>query len=121
MPAVALFWIDAEDHDFGEGLSCGMLGLYLDLLAFCRRSPVRPMRARLPRPARRICRRCHADLEATRQPTEFFPHFLETPRGDHGPARKMLRPMAESCSARGLVVFDAGPRRETARRRWLAR
>jgi bacillithiol biosynthesis cysteine-adding enzyme BshC len=112
VPAVALFWIDAEDHDWDEVRSCGLLGPDLDVRSVsvgappgANEGPV--ARVRLDESVVAAT----ADLEATLQPTEFSPQVLETLRATYGPGAGMAdafgRWLESLLGARGLIVFDA--------------
>jgi bacillithiol biosynthesis cysteine-adding enzyme BshC len=112
VPAVALFWIDAEDHDWDEVRSCGLLGPDLDVRTVSVGTPpganAGPVaRVRLDESVVAAA----AELEAALQPTEFSPQVLETVRATYGPGTGMAdafgRWLESLLGTRGLIVFDA--------------
>jgi bacillithiol biosynthesis cysteine-adding enzyme BshC len=112
VPAVAVFWIDAEDHDWDEVRSCGLLGADLDVRAVSLGNPpgahAGPVaRVRLDESVNAAI----AELEATLPPSEFSPRVLETLRQAYRPGTGMADAFAQwlesLLGARGLIVFDA--------------
>lgn len=115
VPAVAVFWIDSEDHDWDEVKSCGVLdaGLALTHIAVgnppgAHAGPV--ARVRLDDSASSAL----ASLEAALQATEFTPALLDTLRSIYTPGAGMAeafgRWLESVLGPRGLVVFDAADR-----------
>ncbi len=112
VPVVPVFWIDAEDHDWDEIASCGVLDANDQL----RRVTVAP-----PEGAgdRRVAELRHTDdvsraLEELRQllpPTEFTGPLLESLAADFAPGRGVsdafARWMSRTLGPQGLVVYDA--------------
>ena len=112
VPAVAVFWIDAEDHDWDEVRSCGVLGADLDVRNVSVGNPpgahAGPIaRVRLDDSVNSAI----ADLEATLPATEFSPQVIEALRQAYRPGAGMAEAFAQwleaLLGARGLVVFDA--------------
>jgi bacillithiol biosynthesis cysteine-adding enzyme BshC len=112
VPAVAVFWIDAEDHDWDEVRSCGLLGPDLDVRAVSVGNPpgahAGPVaRVRLDDSVNAAI----AELEATLAPSEFSPRVFETLRQVYRPGTGMADAFAQwleaLLGARGLIVFDA--------------
>jgi len=112
VPAVAVFWIDAEDHDWDEVKACGVLDRELNFREVAL--------GRLPGagdgPVARI--RLDASIEAVIDalaahlaPTEFTPPLLDTIRAAYRPGAGMVDAFARLLDAtlgpRGLIVFDA--------------
>lgn len=112
IPAVAIFWIDSEDHDWNEVKRCGVL----DREMVCRsitlgdppgahQGPV--ARVRLDETATRAL----GELEATLQATEFTPALLGILREAYAPGAGMSdafgRCLESILGSRGLVVYDA--------------
>ncbi|MBI4888825.1 MAG: bacillithiol biosynthesis cysteine-adding enzyme BshC [Acidobacteria bacterium] len=111
-PAVAVFWIDAEDHDWDEVKTCGLLDgdlthaeLSLGTPAGAGEGPV--ARVRLDDSATAVLDRLAALLPAT----EFTPGLLESLRAAYRPGTGMAdafgRWLESVLGARGLIVFDA--------------
>jgi bacillithiol biosynthesis cysteine-adding enzyme BshC len=112
VPAVAVFWIDAEDHDWDEVKSCGVFDEQMN--------PVRIAVGDPPGAHERPVARVHlddsgaaavAELEATLQRTEFSNDLLATLRTAYQPGTGMTHAFGRWLEAvlgpRGLVVFDA--------------
>ena len=112
VPTVAVFWIDAEDHDWDEVKTCTVLDRDLT---------VRPVDVDLPpgQHGAAIARvrldasveTAAAALEAILPPTEFLPGVIEGLRRAYQPGTGMAEAFArwlESLlGARGLVVYDS--------------
>ena len=112
VPAVAVFWIDAEDHDWDEVRSCGLLGADLDVRKVSVGNPpgahAGPVaRVRLDDSVNSAI----ADLQATLPATEFSPALIESLREAYRPGAGMADAFAQWLEAllgpRGLIVFDA--------------
>jgi bacillithiol biosynthesis cysteine-adding enzyme BshC len=112
VPAVAVFWIDAEDHDWDEVKACGLLDGELNFRSVsaghpsgANEGPV--ARVRLDDSATRAI----GELEATLQKTEFSPHVLEALREAYRPGTGMAdafgRWLETALGPRGLIVYDA--------------
>ena len=112
VPAVAVFWIDAEDHDWDEVKACGVLDEELNFgevtlgrLAGAGEGPV--ARVHLDDSIGEAIAALAAHLPAT----EFTPALLETIRAayrpGHGMADAFGRLLETALGPRGLVVFDA--------------
>ena len=111
-PAVAIFWIDAEDHDWDEVKSCGALDADMKLaevtlppLPGAGEGPV--ARVRLDAAAAEAI----DQLAALLAPTEFTPQLLDDLRAAYAPGTGMAeafgRWMETVLGRHGLVVFDA--------------
>jgi bacillithiol biosynthesis cysteine-adding enzyme BshC len=112
VPAVAVFWVDAEDHDWNEVKACGVLDADLRLQSI---SPGDPQGAN-----RGPVARVHLDenitaalsaLEAALPATEFTSGLLEDLRRIYRPGAGMADAFSQwlerVLGSRGLVVFDA--------------
>lgn len=112
VPTVAVFWIDAEDHDWDEVSTCAVLDSDLE-----RRTV---SLGRLPGAGEAPVATVHLDgsvagtidaLAAVLDPTEFSPTLLTHLRGAYRPGLGMAeafgRWMETVLGERGLVVFDA--------------
>jgi bacillithiol biosynthesis cysteine-adding enzyme BshC len=112
VPAVAVFWVDAEDHDWNEVKACGVLDADLGLQSI---SPGDPQGANHGPVARvRLDENITAalsQLEATLPATEFTPGLLEDLRRIYRPGAGMADAFSQwlerVLGSRGLVVFDA--------------
>lgn len=112
IPVVAIFWIDAEDHDWAEVATCGVLDRGLAL---------RPITLPAPPGAGHLrVADIHLDASITAAvdalaealaPTEFTPGLLRDLRAIYRPGAGMTeafgRWMDQLLGPRGLVVFDA--------------
>ncbi len=112
VPAVAVFWIDAEDHDWDEVKSCGLLDAELNLLAVAAGNP--PGAHQGPVARVRVDESAAATLDALAaalQPTEFTPGVLEALRQayQHGAgwADAFGTWLESVLGPRGLVVYDS--------------
>ena len=111
-PVVAIFWIDAEDHDWQEVRECAVLDAEDGLHAISAGDP----------PGAQVAAVGHVrldesigdtlrTLEATLPPTEFTSHLLEGLRRAYQPGVSM----ADACARwldtvlgpRGLIVYNA--------------
>jgi len=110
--AVAVFWIDAEDHDWDEVKSCGVLDSSLAHRTIAIGDPpgaqVEPVaRVRLDASIGDAL----AELAATLPETEFTAPMLETLRTAYDPGVGMAdafgRWMESVLGARGLVVYNS--------------
>jgi bacillithiol biosynthesis cysteine-adding enzyme BshC len=112
VPAVAVFWIDAEDHDWDEVKSCGVLDAALAHriisvgdLPGAHREPV--ARVRLDDSIERAM----AELGTVLPKTEFSSSMFETLRAAYqagaGMADAFGRWMESVLGTRGLVVYDS--------------
>ena len=112
VPAVAVFWIDAEDHDWDEVKSCGVLDASLARHAVTAGDPqgahVEPV-ARLQLDAT-IDAAIH-ELTAALPQTEFTESLIASIRAAYVPGAGMVdafgRWMEWVLGTRGLVVFDS--------------
>ena len=112
IPAVAVFWIDAEDHDWDEVKSCGVLDGSLAHRTITIGNPpgaqVEPVaRVRLDGSIGAAL----AELAATLPATEFTAPMLETLRTAYDPGVGMAdafgRWMESVLGPRGLIVFNS--------------
>ena len=112
VPTVAVFWIDAEDHDWNEVQSCGVLNTDLEL--------VRMALGRLPGAGEGPVAHIRLDnsieqavtmLAATVPATEFTPGLVDALRAAYAPGAGMVeafgRWLETWLGPRGLVVFDS--------------
>ncbi len=112
VPAVAVFWIEAEDHDWDEVRSCTVLTADLE----CRTIALPERPAGEPVPVASIGLDDHiggalAELEQALPPTEFRDALLADLRAAYQPGTGMAeafgRWMERVLGERGLVVYDA--------------
>lgn len=115
VPAVAIFWIDAEDHDWNEVKSCGVLDAELTPLSIAAGDPAGAHDG----PVARV----HLDESVTAAvdalanalpPTEFTSALLDDLRGAYCPGAGMVdafaRWLEQLLGPRGLIVFDSSDR-----------
>jgi bacillithiol biosynthesis cysteine-adding enzyme BshC len=112
VPTVAVFWIDAEDHDWDEVKACSVLDAEMKPLAIAAGDP--PHAHAGPVARVRLDESVNAAisaLEAAIPATEFTPAMLERLRGAYAPGAGMVdafgRWLESLLGSRGLVVFDA--------------
>jgi bacillithiol biosynthesis cysteine-adding enzyme BshC len=112
VPAVAIFWIDSEDHDWDEVRHCGVLDA--DLTA--RTIELSDVPGANHAPVARVCldesiTAAVNDLEAALQPTEFTAELLTSVRRAYAPGVGMAdafgRWIESVLGSQGLVVYDA--------------
>ena len=112
VPAVAVFWIDAEDHDWDEVKSCRVLDSELKVLSIAAGDPSgagnEPVaRVRLDDAVVAAL----SALESALPTTEFTPALLDSLRAVYCPGTGMAdafgRWLEQTLGSRGLVVFDA--------------
>ena len=112
VPAVAIFWIEAEDHDWNEVRSCGVLdadlaprGVQLADLPGANQGPV--ARVRLDDSVSAAV----TELEASLQATEFTPELVAGLRAAYTPGAGMADAFGQWLESvlgpQGLVVYDA--------------
>jgi bacillithiol biosynthesis cysteine-adding enzyme BshC len=112
VPAVAIFWIDAEDHDWDEVRSCAVLDgglarkrVTLADLPGAHNGPVAGVRLDAS------IDQAIAELEASLQTTEFTPQIIGQLRtaytAGHGMAEAFGRWLDAVLGPRGLIVYDA--------------
>ncbi|MBI3046876.1 MAG: bacillithiol biosynthesis cysteine-adding enzyme BshC [Acidobacteria bacterium] len=112
VPAVALFWIDAEDHDWDEVKACGVLDAELNF--------AEGTLGRRPGAGEGPVARVRLDASiaeavgalASRLPaTEFSPSVIEAVRAAYRPGNGMVDAFGQLLESilgpRGLIVFDA--------------
>jgi bacillithiol biosynthesis cysteine-adding enzyme BshC len=111
VPAVAVFWIDAEDHDWDEVKQCGVLDSDLNLQHIAVGNPPGAHQG----PVARVALDASAEvafetLRATLPATEFTPELLESLRKIYSPGAGMAdafgRWLESVLGPQGLVVFD---------------
>ena len=112
VPTVAIFWVDAEDHDWDEVKSCGLLDADLDLAQVALDDP--PGAGHGPVARVQLDDGIDAAMAAlaSRLPaTEFSPALLEAVRRAYRPGVGMAQAfgawLESLLGPRGLVVFDA--------------
>ena len=112
VPAVPIFWIDAEDHDWDEVKGCGTLDADSNLVHLSVGNPP----GAHEKPVARVMlddsvEAAVAQLAATLPPTEFTLSLIETLRSAYAPGAGMAQAFGRWLEAvlgpRGLVVFDA--------------
>lgn len=112
VPAVAVFWIDAEDHDWAEIAACGVLGRDHSL----RRIAVDAPEGAGERPVASLVygeavARAIDELAATLPATEFTPALVEGLRAAYRPGRGVADAFGawldQVLGPHGLVVYDA--------------
>ena len=112
VPAVAVFWIDAEDHDWDEVKQVGVFdadlaphAIAIGDLAGAHQGPV--ARVRLDESIEQAV----AELQRLLPPGEFTPDLLGSLRSAYAPGAGMAeafgRWLESLLGPRGLVVFDA--------------
>jgi bacillithiol synthase len=112
VPAVPVFWIDAEDHDWDEVKACGLLDAELNLLSVAVSDP----EGANERPVARIqldesVRSAVADLEAALPSTEFTADLVEQIRRAYRPGAGVAEAfgtwLESILGPKGLVVWDS--------------
>jgi bacillithiol biosynthesis cysteine-adding enzyme BshC len=112
VPAVAIFWVEAEDHDWDEVRRCGVL----DTELACRTIELTEMPGANQGPVARVqlddsIAAAVAELEATLQTTEFSSDLLAGLRAAYAPGTGMAdafgRWLESVLGPRGLIVYDA--------------
>ena len=115
VPAVPIFWIDAEDHDWDEVRSCGLLDAHLGLVGIAVSDPEganeRPV-AGMTLDDSAV--RAIADLEAVLPRTEFTPDLIDQLRRAYRPGVGMADAFGQLLEGvlgpKGLVVYDSSDR-----------
>jgi bacillithiol synthase len=112
VPTVAVFWIDAEDHDWDEVKACSVLDTEMKPLAIAAGDP--PHSHSGPVARVRLDESVNAAvsaLEAALPGTEFTPAMLDGLRRAYAPGTGMAdafgRWLESVLGSRGLIVFDA--------------
>ena len=112
VPTVAVFWIDAEDHDWDEVKSCSVLDADMKPLAIAAGDP--PQAHSGPVARVRLDESVNAAISAleTAMPgTEFTPALIDGLRRAYAPGTGMAdafgRWLETVLGPRGLIVFDA--------------
>jgi bacillithiol biosynthesis cysteine-adding enzyme BshC len=112
VPAVAIFWIDAEDHDWNEVKSCGVLDADMNLAEVT----LPPLPGAGDGPVARVRLTDASDaaieeLESLLAPTEFTPQLIDRLRAAYTPGTGMAdafgRWIETVLGRHGLVVFDS--------------
>jgi bacillithiol biosynthesis cysteine-adding enzyme BshC len=112
VPAVAVFWIDAEDHDWDEVKACSVLDAEMKPLSIAAGDPPHAhagpvARVRLDES---VTAAINA-LEAAMPATEFTPAIVDDLRQAYAPGTGMAeafgRWLERLLGSRGLIVFDA--------------
>jgi len=112
VPAVAVFWIDAEDHDWDEVRSCSLL----DAALAARTVSLEPRESGDPLPVAASCldpasARVLDEIEQLLPATEFRASVMDELRRAYAPGVSMAhafgRWMESVLGDRGLVVFDS--------------
>jgi bacillithiol synthase len=115
VPAVPVFWIDAEDHDWDEVKSCGLLDAELNLLQIALSDP----EAANERPVAGMklddsAPRAVEEIEAALPRTEFTPDLIDQLRRAYRPGAGMADAFGELLETvlgpKGLVVYDSSDR-----------
>ncbi|HUR32266.1 MAG TPA: bacillithiol biosynthesis cysteine-adding enzyme BshC [Vicinamibacterales bacterium] len=112
VPAIAIFWIDAEDHDWNEVRSCTVFDA--SLTAHNISLPAQPAGEHAPVATVHLDSTITAaldELEHILPPTEFRPALMADLRAAYAEGRGMAdafgRWMERVLGDRGLVVYDA--------------
>ena len=112
VPTVAVFWIDAEDHDWDEVASCGVFDAELNLVRIALGHP--PGAGEGPVARVRLddsVSAAVATLTSTLQGTESTPAILEAIGRTYRPGAGMAEAFGQwlelLLGLRGLVVFDS--------------
>ena len=112
VPTVAVFWIDAEDHDWDEVKSCSVLDAEMRPLAIAAGDP--PQAHSGPVARVRLDESVNAAisaLETSIPATEFTPTLIDGLRRAYAPGTGMAdafgRWLETVLGPRGLIVFDA--------------
>jgi bacillithiol biosynthesis cysteine-adding enzyme BshC len=112
VPAVAVFWIDAEDHDWDEVKSCGLLDGEMQVRTVSAGHP--PGANEQPVARVRLDDAVLAalgELEAALQTSEFSPQVLQELRDTYRPGTGMVDAFGQwlerILGPRGLVVYDS--------------
>jgi bacillithiol biosynthesis cysteine-adding enzyme BshC len=112
VPAVAIFWIDAEDHDWDEVRACSIFDSALDARSVA--LPARPAGDHVPVATVHLDHTITAALDELEQllpPTEFRPAIMADLRTAYAEGRGMAdafgRWMERVLGERGLIVYDA--------------
>ena len=112
VPAVAIFWIDAEDHDWDEVRGCTVLDGQLAARNIA--LPGRPVADHAPVATVSLDSSITAALDELEQllpPTEFRPALMDDLRAAYAEGRGMAdafgRWMERVLGHRGLIVYDA--------------
>ncbi len=112
VPAIPIFWIDSEDHDWDEVKSCGLLDEDLNLLHVSAADPPGANERSVAHVTlEEAVRATVASLEAALPRTEFTPDILDRIRQAYSPGSGMAHAFAQWMESvlgpKGLVVFDA--------------
>jgi bacillithiol biosynthesis cysteine-adding enzyme BshC len=109
---VPIFWIDAEDHDWDEIASCGVLDPTFELRTIGVAAP--PGAGELPVGRLRYTEAIGGAIDllhATLPPTEYTPQLIESLRADYASGTPVPeafgRWLERTLGPFGLVVFDA--------------
>jgi bacillithiol biosynthesis cysteine-adding enzyme BshC len=119
VPTVPVFWIDAEDHDWDEVRSCGVLDGELNLADITIGTP--PGAGEAPVARVRLddsVRQAIDEAVARLQPTEFTRVVVDGLRSAYAPGSSMVeafgRWLESILGPHGLVVFDSSDPRAKA-------
>jgi bacillithiol biosynthesis cysteine-adding enzyme BshC len=112
VPTVAVFWIDAEDHDWDEVKTCGVLGRDLSFVEITLGQL--PGAGERPVASVRLDDSIGAAIDALEEhlpATEFTPTLLDTIRATYQPGATIVdafgRLLDATLGSRRLIVFDA--------------
>jgi bacillithiol biosynthesis cysteine-adding enzyme BshC len=116
VPAVAIFWVEAEDHDWDEVRICRVLDAGMQLQPVSVSRPDGSADVPIAVPIARVSldasvEQAIAELAAALPATEFTPALLDAIRGAYAPGAGMAvafaRLLESTLGPRGLVVYDA--------------
>jgi bacillithiol biosynthesis cysteine-adding enzyme BshC len=115
VPAVPIFWIDAEDHDWNEVKACRVLDSELKVLSIAAGDPPGSHDSPIAQvPLDDSVGAALDALERALPATEFTPALIEGLRAAYRPGTGMAdafgRWLEQVLGPRGLVVFDASDR-----------
>lgn len=111
-PAVAIFWVDAEDHDWEEIKACGLLDADAQFSHVALPDPAGANAVPVGRlPMDSAIEQALVDLEAALPSGEFTAGLVEQVRAAYRPGRTMPEAFAHWLDAvlgpLGLIVYDA--------------
>src|SRR5690606_12949314 len=112
VPAVAIFWVDAEDHDWDEVKSCAVLDEAEQVIAIALDDPAganaRPVgRLGLDDSALRAVDALGAALPQTAHTADLLARLREAYAAGRGMSEAFARWIEALLGSKGLVVFDS--------------
>jgi bacillithiol biosynthesis cysteine-adding enzyme BshC len=112
VPAIPIFWIEGEDHDWDEVKTCGVLDADMNVRRVALGDPAGAHHSAVARvQLDESCSAAVRELEAILQTTEFSPSLIESLEKAYQPGVGMAdafgRWMETILGPRGLVLYDA--------------